>query len=197
MAQIGYLLRRLPPLTADMAAVPIGPEEFSDLVLDGELKHWAVGVLDWLRLANRRHEQRKLPPPYPDARSAPRMSWPDEPWAAYYERFTSIAAPSLIRGWMTEDMACITARSAVSGRALGLPVIVPVDRRLDTAMQPGDAALASAVSADKMATQFHFHWLDEHVFTSAPDSADHVYCYALKLLVLLRNGLRLERDEAA
>ena len=68
MTSVDYLLARLPPLAPDLVALPIGPEEFSDLILDGDVRFWASGVLDWLRIANWCSNHRDLPVPFPDAR---------------------------------------------------------------------------------------------------------------------------------
>ncbi len=197
MTQIGYLLRRLPPLFPELAAVPIGPEAFHDLLLDGELEYWAGGVLDWLRIANRQHVARNLPPPYPDARSEPRTAWPDDAWAAYYDRYTAITAPAILRGWMLEDIAATNARATVNGRAPLMATALPVDQRLDGLLQADAASPGEAARRDAATATFHFHWLDEHTFTAGPEAPERIHVYAVKLLVLLRNGLRLERDEAA
>ncbi len=197
MAQTGYLLRRLPPLFPELGSLPIGPETFHDLLLDGDLTYWAGGVLDWLRIANRQHVRRNLPPPYPDARSQPRMAWSDDAWAAYYDRYTAISAPALLRGWMLEDSALANARATANGRAPLLTARVPVDRRLEGLIHADAAAPVEAAQRDRATAAFHFHWLDEHTFTAGPEAPERLYAYAVKLLVLLRNGLRLERDEAA
>lgn len=197
MANIGYLLGRLPPLTRDAARLPIGPEEFSDLILEKRLAVWAAGVLDWLRIANWHSVRRKRPPPYPDASSTPMLAWPDEAWAAYYGFFSAISAPALLREWTLEDGVAMSARAAAGGRAMGLPAGRSLNRRLEGLIQPATTSLANAAARDARIMQFCFDWLDERVFSAGPDSAERIYAYAIKLLLLARGGARCEHSDAA
>lgn len=196
MADIGYLLGRLPPLVVDATHLPIGPEEFSDLMMDAELGFWAAGLLDWLRLANQLSAGRNLPPPYPDASAVPRLAWPDNPWAAYYARFTAISAPAIVRDWTLEDSALLEARAAARGRRLGITERT-LHRNLEGLVHTPTPEPAPAAARDLKTLTFHFRWLDERVFSSGPESFDRILAYAIKLLVITRNGRRLAHARAA
>lgn len=197
MADLGYLRGRLPPLNVDDTILPIGAEEFSGLLLDAQQKEWAAGCLDWLRLANRQSIRRHLPAPYPDLQTDPLLAWPDDPWPAYYHRYSSIAAPSLIREWAMEDAALMSSRAELGGRDLGLPTRGLINRRAEGLIQSASPELKPAGIRDRKLVRFYFQWLDEQMFVRSPDSTDWVYAYAIKLLVMTREGRRANQHAAA
>ena len=197
MAEIGYLLGRLPPITAEDAYLVIDPEEFAGLILDQRIRFWASGVLDWLRIANWQSVQRKLPAPFPDVAATPELTWSGDPWAAYFARFASISAPAVVRDWTMQDMALIAARAASGGRTLGFVRGGQLSPRVENLLAAPAVALAPATARDVKLLNAGFDWLDDRMFCTDPDSADRVYVYALKLMLLVRHGRRLEHSEVA
>jgi len=197
MTSVDYLLARLPPLAPDLVELPIGPEEFSDLILDGDVRFWASGVLDWLRIANWCSDQRDLPLPFPDARKEPSSPVGLDPWREYYDRHSAIHAPDLVRAWAREDAALVSARARLAGRDLALQVRHTLEPRMQVLVSGAVGSIGAAADQDARLTRLGFQWLDERVFCRGRDSDDLIYAYAMKLLLLARVGRRIEASDAA
>jgi hypothetical protein len=197
MTSVDYLLARLPPLDPDLVALPIGPEEFSDLILDGDIRFWASGVLDWLRIANWCSNHRNLPVPFPYVKSEPSSPVGLHPWREYYDRHSAIHAPDLVRAWAREDAALVSARARVGGRDLALQVRHTLEPRMQILVSGAAGTIEAAAAQDAKLTRLSFQWLNERVFCRARDSEDLIYVYAIKLLLLARVGRRIEASDAA
>ena len=64
-------------------------------------------------------------------------------------------------------------------------------------MQQADTRTEAAVTRDAAVTAHFFRWLDQALVSSGADSVNWVYAYAIKLLILTRNGRRLDHRVAA
>ena len=71
MADLAYLLARLPTLYPDSQLRPVGVAEFLGMIADPQHRHWCAAVLDWLRIANQEARALQLPLPFPDAGEPP------------------------------------------------------------------------------------------------------------------------------
>lgn len=198
MSDLAYLLARLPRLYPDSAARPVGVAEFLGMIGDQTHRQWCAYVLDWLLLANSEALALQLPLPFADAGEAiPDLDSTINPWRAYYRRLNLLDTPPLIRRWAREDAAGIVHRASYRGTETTLVRRQTPRSEIGTLIETTPASLQDAERTDRQLLALRFARLDQFLYASASDAPDHLYSYAIRLLLLARLGVPLEEQYAA
>jgi hypothetical protein len=198
VADLAYLLARLPPLSPRDETRPLGADEFLALLNDPHYRGWCSAILAWLALANREASQLQLPPPFPDADEWPESGGsPGDSWVEYFNVLTHLGAPDLIRTWAREDQTLIAYRSRCRGTESSLYRRTVPRADLAALVESQPTSLDAARALDRRILRFEFSRLDQYLLGEAPDSVLRLYAYAIRLLLLARAGITVEVAHAA
>jgi hypothetical protein len=198
MSELAYLLARLPRLYPDSPSRPVGVAEFLGLIGDQQHRSWCAAVLDWLRIANREARSLQLPLPFPDAgEMLPDPEASMNPWRRYYGRLIRLGSPPLLRRWATEDAASIVHRASYRGAESTLVRRQTPRAEIAALIETTPATLLEAEQQDRRLLAFRFARLDQFLYASTSDTPEHLYAYAIRLLLLSRLGVPLEEQHAA
>jgi hypothetical protein len=198
MSDLAYLLVRLPRLYPDSVARPVGIAEFLGMIGDQYHRLWCANVLDWLLLANREARSLQLPLPFPDAgEAAPELDSTINPWRAYYRRLDRLGSPALIRRWAREDAAGIVHRASFRGAETTLVRRQTPRSEIGVLIETRPASLQDAERLDRHLLALRFARLDQFLYPCSGDAPEHLYAYAIRLLLLARLGAPLEGQYAA
>lgn len=198
MADLAYLMARLPPLAATDKARPLGAAEFLSLLNEQHHRRWCGAVLAWLGLANREAASLQLPLPFPDAEELTDVAdGKTDPWIGYYQVLTDLTAPELIRAWAREDQTVIAYRARWRGTESVLYRRSVPCNDLAALVESQPASLPEAVAQDRRVIGFEFSRLGQALFGVAPDSPLRLYAYAIRLLLQARAGIGVEVPHAA
>lgn len=196
MSNVGYLLARLPRLYPDTPARPMGARRFLALLGDRNLQHVCASVLDWLATANWEAQSLHLPLPFADAGVATAGGQaPMAVWRNYYQRLARLDTPVLVRRWAAEDRAMITRRATDRGGSIELKARGAIANEL--AQSAGTRKLTAALQEDRQTLATVFARIDQHLYGCDNFADDHIYAYAIRLLMLARIGVPEEVSHAA
>lgn len=198
MADLAYLLARLPTLYPDSQLRPVGVAEFLGMIADPQHRHWCAAVLDWLRIANQEARALQLPLPFPDAgEPPPAAESPMNPWHDYYRQLNQLDTPPLLRRWAREDAASIVHRANYRGSESTLARRQTPRAEIATLIETTPATLEEAQEQDRRLLALRFVRLDQFLYGSTSDAPQRLYAYAIRLLLLARLGVPLEAQHAA
>jgi hypothetical protein len=198
MADLAYLMARLPALYPDSRLRPVGVGEFLGLIGDQRHRHWCATVLEWLRIANREARSLQLPLPFPDAGELPPEPEASmNPWHGYYRQLGQLGTPPLLRRWAREDAASIVHRAIYRGTESTLVRHQTPRSEIASLIETTPATLEEAEQQDRGLLALRFARLDQFLYGSTSDAPERLYAYAIRLLLLARLGVPLEVKHAA